>query len=328
MRDYLNNMGFHVLAPTLPGQGRAPSPVSGGTEISRAEYYKYIPSIENNGGEEYRKFVDDMNVIMEKAPGVHVVGGLSVGGALAVGAVLQAPGLYQKAIILAPFFTVPPDNFWRPIEPKDGSKRAQWQAFYANAKLKIANDVRRVVLMHKTDWIPKDKQELRWGDSCYQQNAGGRAGICDTHMKNIAAVVQYGDIIHDLASSKKHAKQFKGTPTLVQFVGVEYDDGSDTRATKDMMNLLTDRFGFKSNICFYRGTPHSFLSKYDHPGMDMHWLPAFHEQVQGFIGKGEFFAEAGTSAELKKDASIIGGAVQVAVGSNKKPEDYYPLCRQ
>ncbi len=325
MRDYLVALGFNVLAPLLPGQGRGPTQASGGTEADRARYYQFIPSIEDKGGETYRLFVEDMNLIMSKLSGPKLVGGLSVGGALAVGAMLSNPLLYDKGLILAPFFTVPPDNFWRPIEPKEEGLKSRWSAFYANAKLKIANDVRRAVLLHKTDWIPKDKLELRWGEYCYRDNAAGRAGICDTHMKNLAAVVQYGDWVKDLAKSK--AQQ----TSRIQFIGVEYDDGSDTRATKEMVAALSKNKGIKTSLCFYRGFPHSFLSRYDHPHDAMAWLPAFHEKVKRFLLKDEEFPTSGPSEELVKDSSLVGGAIAATFKSkpkNENPEDYFQLCAE
>ena len=75
--------GFHVLIPLLPGQGRGPAQLKGGTVGEREHYYHYVPNIETGGAKEYEAFVDAMNAIIQKASGLRVVGGLSVGGALA-----------------------------------------------------------------------------------------------------------------------------------------------------------------------------------------------------------------------------------------------------
>lgn len=331
MRDNLNARGFHVLIPTLPGQGRAPAQVSGDTPESRARYHEFIPRIEKDGDEVYRDFVNAMNDIVRKAPGERMIGGLSVGGALALGAVLQAPGLYQRALLLAPFFTVPPDNFWRPVEPENDGLRARWGAFYANAKLKIEGDLRRAMITQKTDWIPKDKQELRWGNGCYKQNTNGRAGICDTTLFHIAAVVKYSDSIRALANKKANTRNSVAPQTQIQIATVEFDDGSDTRATKGVYKSVQDNFKFKMDMCFYRGVPHSFLSRYDHPGMDMTWLPHFYDRANKFFVDGEFFDIDGVSKELIRDPGLIVQAVGATFpkkDGNENADDYYPLCRK
>ena len=331
MRDNLTARGFHVLIPTLPGQGRAPSPTSGDTPESRAHYYEFLPRVETDGATVYRNFVNDMNAIMRKAPGEHMIGGLSVGGALAFGAVMQAPGLYQRALLLAPFFTVPPDNFWRPVEPEKDGVKARWGAFYANAKLKIEGDIRRAVITHKTDWVPKEKQELRWGNGCYKQNANGRAGICDTTLFNLAAVVNYGDTIKELANAKSNTPNSVPPQTQIQIATVEFDDGSDTRATKNIFKTVRDNLKFKMDLCFYRGVPHSFLSRYDHPDMAMEWLPHFYDRANKFFVDGEFFDTNGVSDELIRDPGLVSQAVSVAFpkkDGSEKPEDYFPLCRK
>jgi len=331
MRDNLTARGFHVLIPTLPGQGRSPAQVAGDTPESRARYYQYLPRIETGGDQVYRDFVNAMNDIMRKAPGERMVGGLSVGGALALGAVMQGPGLYQRALLLAPFFSVPPDNFWRPVEPEKDGLKARWSAFYANAKLKIEGDIRRAVITHKTDLIPKEKQELRWGDGCYKQNTNGRAGICDTTVFNIAAVVNYSDSVKALANAKTNTRNSLAPQTQIQIATVEFDDGSDTRATKTIYKTINDNFHFKMDMCFYRGVPHSFLSRFDHPGMEMAWLPHFYDRANKFFVDGEFFDRDGVSDELIRDQGLMTQAVSATFpkkDGSEKPEDFFPLCRK
>ena len=331
MRDYLTSLGFNVLIPLLPGQGRGPAQLKGDTLVERQSYYQYIPNIEKGGTQEYEAFVDAMNAIMQKANGLRVVGGLSVGGALAYRSVFAAPGLYERALILAPFLTLPPDNFWRPVEPIDSSGKARWNAFYANAKLKLNNDIRKIIIANKADLISSDKQEVRWGDQCYKRNIGGRAGICDTNIRNIAATIKFGEGATALAAKQADSEAFKKSPTQIQIVAVEFDDGSDTRSTKDTFRKVREPNKFKNSLCFYRGTPHSFLARQDHPGNAMNWLPHFHDRARKFLLDGQFFDTEGPSRELVRDPSLVEGAVSTAFPSkdaNIGSEEYFDLCRQ
>jgi len=331
MRDYLTTMGFNVLIPLLPGQGRSPVQTGGDTIEQRQYYYQYIPKVDQEGAREYEKFADAMNEIMMNAPGHRIVGGLSVGGALAFASVFRSPGLYGRALILAPFLSLPPDNFWRPIAPVDSSEKSRWDAFYASSKLKIDNDIRKIIMTHNADWIPKEKQELRWGEGCYRNNAAGRAGICDTNIRNIAAAVQFGESAQDTAKKQVVSAAFKKSPTQIQFVGVEYDDGSDTRATKESFQAIRARYQFKMALCFYRGVPHSFLSRSDHPDQDMAWLTHFHERARRFIIDGQFFDTDGASQELVKDPGLLQEATTAVMAPKTEQlgaESYFDLCRQ
>jgi len=105
----------------------------------------------------------------------------------------HAPGLYERALILAPFLDLPPDNFWRPIEPVSATRKASWNAFYANVRLQIQNEIRKIIVKNAPGAIGEDKREVRWVGGCYANNAAGRAGICDTDIRNLADAVLFGE---------------------------------------------------------------------------------------------------------------------------------------
>lgn len=331
MRDNLTKLGFNVLIPLLPGQGRGPAQVKGDTLAERQYYYQSLPRVEQGGGQEYIDFVAAMNAIMSKAEGLRVVGGLSVGGGLAYGAIFQSPGLYDRALVMAPFLDLPPDHFWKPIQPANESVKARWDAFYVTAKLQLENIVRKMIILNKNDWVPAEKREVRWGEACYQDNAKGRAGICDSDISQLAATVQYGN--HALALAEKHSASlsFRQKPTQIQILSVEFDDGSDTRATKRTFDIVRSHTPFKIALCFFRGIPHSFLSRYDHPDLDMAWLTHFHDRARKFFVDGQFYDTAGPSQEHVKDEGITQGATQAVFPKKQepvKPETYFDLCRQ
>jgi carboxylesterase len=101
MSENLTRAGFEVLLPLMPGQGRMPRVEDGKKrdDISGLptpdERYKYV------------ELAMMMTDIVRKTPGLKVVGGLSVGGMVANAALIEGQDVWDRGVLLAPFYSPP-----------------------------------------------------------------------------------------------------------------------------------------------------------------------------------------------------------------------------
>ncbi len=128
----LAEQGYHVLLPLLPGNGRVPKKIDQ-ERIDRLEKEqgKPIAEISAAGGAdnvieddysdipmnvaEYYQYAENITKLAKSYPGPRIIGGLSLGGGLAVatlikGADLKGPNelnVWTRSLLMTPFFRAP-----------------------------------------------------------------------------------------------------------------------------------------------------------------------------------------------------------------------------
>lgn len=284
----LADKGFDVLLPLLPGHGLVPETVpnpAGGT--MKRDIVEFLPRVEdtmpnphNPASSKYAALAERMNRIASAANGgLRMVGGISVGGAVATHAVNLAPKLYDKALILSPFYSVDPLftrifvdalNGQKLLEELDPAKFSYEKilAFASHSTF-----LKTYVLMKETRVADRIfSMRSSWGEGCFKEIRGGRAGICDFLFSAIGAAEAFG---------VKTLDNIRPAQTFVQLVGVE----DDKVASTGHMASAFEKFaggarregptpeGGTVNVCFYRaGANHSLLSRFDSPDQEKFWL--------------------------------------------------------
>jgi pimeloyl-ACP methyl ester carboxylesterase len=256
----LSAQGFEVLLPLAPGHGRLRQ---GTQDDTRA-----LPSFSTVP---YERFVTDMNALMSEvrtpAGSVRVIGGLSLGGALATMAVQQQPSLYDRALIAAPFYES--GNFWITA--------------VARASERLRSTALRDVT--ETAWRAAGEIELGWGEPCELERRGGRAGICQFQVKHFASIVRLGANVLDAVRPGR---------TRIQWIGVEEDQAASNGAIRRAYGA----YGAGAGLCFYRSpASHSLFSRFDNPMQDKFWLPSLLESATEFVVVGRSFETDGPSTE-------------------------------
>lgn len=316
MGQVLKKQGYATLAVLMPGQGRAPAPFAYADRLpgqtgplepikegdlrmingrKYSEYYaEFIPKVQNGGWKTYLEFVEDVNRFVQSLPGEKVLGGLSVGGELATYAYIQSPGLYKRAILMAPYFGMPGLD----LLEKYGQLNLDEEALYKLQKKIVTQGSREIEAVAHLD--------VSWGLDCYVQTRGrdgkpGRRGICDFRFENLAAINSVGDYILTLLRARPELKEI---PQL-QFVVVDWDFGANTVLARKAIAYQRTRFG-KDQVfaCFYPiGTPHSFFSRKDLIRVPQTpWLDSFYSQAVEFLIHGKEFKHAQErSAEYEFD---------------------------
>ncbi len=148
----LSKQGFNVFVPLLPGHGKQQIQVDGKTIDDSAQ----LP--ETDSINIYDNFAKNIGSILKDEPGTKVVAGLSVGGALAARVMLYHSDIYDRALLMAPFF-----NAAAPVN----------------------------VLLPALGAIVPNRR-MSWGEGCEKQRQGGRAGYCNFKIGNVAAVRKFG----------------------------------------------------------------------------------------------------------------------------------------
>lgn len=294
LADRLRKEGYEVLLPLNPGHGRLPK--------NGRDVIDYMPSIDN--WERYEELADQMNEIAVNVGGTRIVGGLSIGGALAALATNKFPDLYNRQILFTPLFKLSTSIITSEFQ-KD-TKRSQ----------------DRVVdkLVEQVDNLAN--QRVGWGKVCQEERAANRAGYCEFQIKHIAAVAIFGRYV---------LGQLKPTKTVTQVVGVEGDvlassagiktaiarlkgkkNVPEQKSFKDKINLFSifnisqsDTLSESQrteqilvNACFYqKGVNHSLLSRFDAPKEDKFWIEGLLEQTTMFVTSGKPFDIGGASSE-------------------------------
>ena len=106
LADQLASRGFTVLLPLLPGHGRAPTVAS----TSKVDQIADLPTGRLGDLGSYRKsyaaLVTRMNAVADGFGGERIIGGLSLGAAMASYAAAVRPDLWQRQLLLSPLFEV------------------------------------------------------------------------------------------------------------------------------------------------------------------------------------------------------------------------------
>lgn len=153
----LNEAGFRVYLPVLPGHGvKALEPDA--DDVSEL-------AVPRDWARVFPDFVDRMNGVMALEEGERVLGGLSVGASLAVLANARREDLYDRTLLWVPFFGVPGGGF-------------------SNT---MAATLSRTPLLREINM-----SRLGWRPSCLEKRRQGRAGLCNYRAKHLGAIVALG----------------------------------------------------------------------------------------------------------------------------------------
>jgi esterase/lipase len=236
-----NNAGYIVYLFTLPGHGKL-------KHFDGKDNYAELPT--HNNFEDYSKLAEIINnvALADKLPSS--IGGLSVGGAVALEAASKIAIPYQKLILFSPFFKIP--SFFK----------------------------RNIIgpIIGNTPGL-KDN-EISWGEGCHDELLRGRQGLCEFTLSHVYTVQIYGQYVMALARdiNKK---------TSIQIVGVERDKGADVNAIKNVAKIIQYKKNNNASICFYpKSANHSLLSRFDSPDENKYWLPSLIKDSTRFITDG------------------------------------------
>jgi alpha-beta hydrolase superfamily lysophospholipase len=164
LSSLLSTKGFNVFVPLIPGHGREPKVVDG----KFVDQSQNLPDVKNTVI--YENFSKNMGSLLKDEQGTKIVGGLSVGGAIAAKAMITNPEIYSRGFLMAPFF-----NAAGPIS----------------------------VLLPALGAIIPNKAHS-WGSDCEVERKFGRAGYCNFKLTNIAAVRKFGlDTLKDVSKIQK-----------------------------------------------------------------------------------------------------------------------------
>lgn len=164
LAQVLNNRGYNVFVPLLPGHGKEPIRENGKVIDQGLK----LPDVKSTVV--YENFAKSMGALLKEEQGTKVVGGLSVGGVVAAKTMLTNPDVYDKGLFMAPFF-----NSATPL----------------NLVLPVLGAV-----------IPNKSHS--WGEECENERKLGRAGYCNFKLTNVAAVRKFGvDTLKEVGKIKK-----------------------------------------------------------------------------------------------------------------------------
>jgi pimeloyl-ACP methyl ester carboxylesterase len=145
--------GFHVFVPLLPGHGWQYRQEAG--KVS--DDVSAMPADQDYT--QYTQQATEMAGMLRGESGIKVVGGLSLGGVVAASAVIQAPDVFDRALLMTPLFDV------------------------VAAKKPYLPPANVVVPKHQIDW----------GPDCELERKGGRGGVCQFQIKHIRAAQRLGE---------------------------------------------------------------------------------------------------------------------------------------
>ena len=253
----LANRGYRTVLPVLPGHGRPYPDVN--KDDSRAQ---------PDGGSwraVYAAFAEQINGIMEYADGERVVGGLSGGGAASLWLNLEAPELYDRNIVIAPFLAIAGGGF-------------------VNGTVSFLGAIPG---LNQMTAVP-----FGTANPCIEKRKKGRAGYCKYQIRHVAG-------LKGLGSGLRKTTRTSPIDVRMQVIGVERDGAVSNALVREFIEVQMPNG--KTTACFLpEGIPHSMFSRQDNPDTDMYWLEAFQAGVVDFIVNG---SPMPTSGEVSQPES-------------------------
>lgn len=249
--DALAEQGYRVLLMLLPGHGRAP------VDATR-DNLGDMPTT-GNWLEAYGQLATELNAIMRAADGERVIGGLSAGGAASLFVHLQDRGLYDRQLMLSPFFA-----------PGGGWAAGSGVAITARTAGLRAASVK-----------PGSVK-----DPCLEKRGRGRAGYCNYQLRHVGPLQ---------ALAKHNLRAIREAPleARVQLAGVERDTVVNNNPTLEF--LAAQQVTEGTTACFYEaGVPHALIATFDNTPEEMYWLDSLVNDVAAFIASGSSFPTNGT----------------------------------
>ena len=318
LASQLSRAGYEVLLPVLPGHGRVPqvNPAwkGGTTPLPDPAVNKWpviddasaVPAPLASGdpleGSPYTKLVRQMNAVMAEVPDSanRVVGGISVGGALATHATLLATKKpYTRTLVAAPFYQANQGqlNVIRTAaetlsQAADATTRAA--VMDSVSKLSVDPGVFAKLVQTKV-WEQIGDVPLGWGAECelVERNASGRAGICQFKVRNLAGALVYGKLVQDSLAG------LASLPTKVQMTGVVDDPVvSNAEVFKVAKRIEAITGPSRTSFCLYENASHSMFSWRDSSAnKEKSWIPPLEASAVTFLttssDEARFFARSG-----------------------------------
>jgi pimeloyl-ACP methyl ester carboxylesterase len=239
--EILSKRGIVVYLFTLPGHGIKKHKDGKDNFLALPKHNKY---------DEYEKLTEVMNKVAMADDLPSTVGGLSVGGAVAMHAALRAANPYEKLILISPFFKMP-------------------RFLQRHLAGPIAGNLP----------LLKNKQ-VGWGAGCHEELRRGRVGICDFTISQVYTAQVYGKHVISVADQLSPLTQS-------QVLGVEKDTGADNGAIKQIAHTLSFAKDAQVSSCFYpKGANHSLFSRFDRPDENKFWLATLLEDASNFVEHG------------------------------------------
>ena len=145
--------GYHVFVPRLPGHG-LPAFQEKGIWHDRLDNLPQLTDYKR-----YQDFAAKLVNLVKSEPGTKSIVGISLGGTLAASTLLQAPGIFDRGLLLTPVFDI--------VEPQ-------------NLILPMLQSTLPYMLMH-------------WGPTCDLERSKNRGGYCDFAVSHVRAMQQFGE---------------------------------------------------------------------------------------------------------------------------------------
>ncbi len=205
------------------------------------------------------------------------LGGMSVGGAVALRAAKLATYSYEKLLLFSPFFG--PGSVSKDIDPIGYYQR---------------------LIFPVVAGVPFIRDSVQsWGPSCLHERALGRAGGCEFTISNLFTAIEFGQ---DVMSSAGNVSP----KTQIQILGAEGETNANNKLTAKVFSQLLDRNDGKVeplSACFYpKGSNHSLVSRFDAPEENKFWLSSLLEDVSSFVSH-----EPGIPVPVSEDSLIEEG---------------------
>ncbi len=306
----LSAAGYTVLLPLNPGHGRLYSTLDG----KNTDDSSPLPTGRANDSNSYLnyfKFVEQINKVAAAFGGERVVGGLSLGAAMASYATIHDPYLWDRQLIMSPLYEL---------------DQAAVHGFMGT--LSNLNNLNSKV----GSWLePILQREQGWGQGCENERtpswvkqfgrAGTRAGICQFKITHVLASNQFGYDVWSLLQPTRIKTQFvavEDDPVInkqLVFTGVGRIRGESLQS-KAFTTLERLDLNERARICYvpssnmtcasnlkktlgqqeWHCANHSLLSRFDAPNQNKYWINILQPKLVNFITKGEFLPAAAERA--------------------------------
>ncbi len=247
----LADRGFRSLLVLLPGHGHVNPDIDSDNPTPQPGPWNWKAV--------YEAFAQQINGIMQYADGDRVIAGVSGGGAASLFINLQARGLYDRNLVIAPFLAIAGGDF-------------------------INAAVVGVGAIPVVNWL--DATPFGTEKPCVEKRKQGKAGYCEFQVRHVAGM-------KSLAHWVRQKIREKPLEVQLQIVAVEHDNAVSNERIAQLF-AMHEGNGRTSACAYEEGIPHSMFSRFDNPGIDMYWLDAFLDSAVGFIVDGQPFAVDGT----------------------------------
>ncbi len=302
LSEELAAAGYTVLLPLSPGHGRAYA----SKDAVNTDNVADLPTGRATDPNSYLKYFDfvlQMNAIAREFGGERVVGGLSLGAAMATFSTVQDPQLWNRQIIMSPLYELN-------------------QAVVHNAMGTLSN-LNNINSSLGKLLEPILQMNQGWGQGCEDERTpswvaqfdrtGTRAGICQFKITHVLAANQFGFDAWNLIQPTRIKTQFvtvQDDPVInkqLVFNGVGRIRGEQLKY-KEFETVKRLDQDEKARVCYVPSSNmicaanlnkplaqqeancanHSLLSRFDAPNQNKYWIDLLQPKIVNFITKGEF----------------------------------------